>query len=223
MNKIITKDLSKAFNTDGITNLVLQDINFQISQGETCSIIGASGCGKSTFLHLLAKLDDHSSGEISFNDQNYKNLNSNSAANLRLNNFGFVYQFHHLLEDFNSFDNCKIVQDLNNKSDNPNIDELLISVGLKDKFKSFPYQLSGGEKQRLAIARALSNNPNFLIMDEPTGNLDNKTSKLIQDLILEISYKRDIGIILATHDLNFANMMDTVYEIFDGGLRKVNE
>ena len=219
----MTKDLSKIFNTDGIKNLVLQDINFQISQGETCSIIGASGCGKSTFLHLLAKLDDHSSGEITFNDQNYKNLNSNSAANLRLNNFGFVYQFHHLLEDFNSFDNCKIVQDLNNKSDNPNIDELLISVGLKDKFKSFPYQLSGGEKQRLAIARALSNNPNFLIMDEPTGNLDNKTSKLIQDLILEISYKRDIGIILATHDLNFANMMDTVYEIFDGGLSKIND
>ena len=223
MNKIITKDLSKTFNTDGITNLVLQDINFQISQGETCSIIGASGCGKSTFLHLLAKLDDHSSGEIMFNDQNYKKLNSNSSANLRLDNFGFVYQFHHLLEDFNSFDNCKIVQDLNNKSDNPNIDELLISVGLKDKFKSFPYQLSGGEKQRLAIARALSNNPNFLIMDEPTGNLDNKTSKLIQDLIIEISHKRDIGIILATHDLNFANMMDTVYEIFDGGLSKINE
>ena len=223
MNKIITKDLSKIFNTDGIMNLVLQDINFQISQGETCSIIGASGCGKSTFLHLLAKLDDHSTGEIMFNDQSYKNLNSNSSANLRLENFGFVYQFHHLLEDFNSFDNCKIVQDLNNKSDNPDIDELLISVGLKDKFKSFPYQLSGGEKQRLAIARALSNNPNFLIMDEPTGNLDNKTSKLIQDLILEISHKRDIGIILATHDLNFANMMDTVYEIYDGGLRKVNE
>ena len=223
MNKIITKDLSKTFNTDGIMNLVLQDINFQISQGETCSITGASGCGKSTFLHLLAKLDDHSSGEIMFNDHNYKNLNSNSSANLRLDNFGFVYQFHHLLEDFNSFDNCKIVQDLNNKRDNPNIDELLISVGLKDKFKSFPYQLSGGEKQRLAIARALSNNPNFLIMDEPTGNLDNKTSKLVQDLILEISNKRDVGIILATHDLNFANMMDTVYEIFDGGLSKINE
>jgi len=223
MNKIITKDLSKIFNTDGIMNLVLQDINFQISQGETCSIIGASGCGKSTFLHLLAKLDDHSSGEIMFNDQSYKNLNSNSSANLRLDNFGFVYQFHHLLEDFNSYDNCKIVQDLNNKSNNPNIDELLISVGLKDKFKSFPYQLSGGEKQRLAIARALSNNPNFLIMDEPTGNLDNKTSKLIQDLIFEISHKRDIGIILATHDLNFANMMDKVYEIFDGGLSKINE
>ena len=223
MNKIITKDLSKIFNTDGIMNLVLQDINFQISQGETCSIIGASGCGKSTFLHLLAKLDDHSSGEIMFNDQSYKNLNSNSSANLRLDNFGFVYQFHHLLEDFNSYDNCKIVQDLNNKNNNPNIDELLISVGLKDKFKSFPYQLSGGEKQRLAIARALSNNPNFLIMDEPTGNLDNKTSKLIQDLIFEISHKRDIGIILATHDLNFANMMDKVYEIFDGGLSKINE
>ena len=223
MNKIITKDLSKTFNTDGIMNLVLQDINFQISQGETCSIIGASGCGKSALLHLVAKLDDASSGEIMFNDQNYKNLNSNSSASLRLDNFGFVYQFHHLLDDFNSYDNCKIVQDLNNKNDNPNIDELLMSVGLKDKFKSFPYQLSGGEKQRLAIARALSNNPNFLIMDEPTGNLDNKTSKLIQDLILEISHKRNIGIILATHDLNFANMMDTVYEIFDGGLRKINE
>ncbi len=223
MNKITTKGLSKTFNTNGMMNQVLQDINFQISQGETCSIIGASGCGKSTFLHLLANLDDYSSGEIMYNDQNYNHLNSNSSANLRLDNFGFVYQFHHLLDDFNSYDNCKIVQDLNNKNDNPNIDELLISVGLKDKFKSFPYQLSGGEKQRLAIARALSNNPNFLIMDEPTGNLDNKTSKLVQDLILEISNKRDVGIILATHDLNFANMMDAVYEILDGGLRKINE
>ena len=223
MNKIITKNLSKTFYTDGIKNLVLKNINFQISQGETCSIIGASGCGKSTFLHLLAKLDDLTSGEIIFNEINYKHLNSNSSANLRLNNFGFVYQFHHLLEDFNAFENCKIVQDLNKSVDNPNIDDILISVGLKDKFKSYPYQLSGGEKQRLAIARALSNKPNFLIMDEPTGNLDNKTSELIQDLIFNISQNRQIGIILATHDLNFANMMDTVYEIYDGGLRKVNE
>jgi lipoprotein-releasing system ATP-binding protein len=223
MNKIFTEDLSKTFITDGIKNSVLRNINFSMSQGETCSIIGTSGCGKSTFLHLLAKLDDYSSGSIFFNKINYSDLNSNSSASLRLDNFGFVYQFHHLLEDFNAFDNCKIVQDLNNNKNNPNIDELLISVGLKDKFKSYPYQLSGGEKQRLAIARALSNNPNFLIMDEPTGNLDNKTSKLIQELILEISHKRNIGIILATHDLNFANMMDAVYEIFDGGLRKINE
>ena len=112
---------------------------------------------------------------------------------------------------------------MNNKNNNPNIDDLLINVGLKDKFKSYPYQLSGGEKQRLAIARALSNNPNFLIMDEPTGNLDNKTSKLIQNLITNISQSQNIGIILATHDLNFANMMNTVYEISDGGLKRVNE
>ena len=223
MNKIIANDLSKIFISDGIKNSVLQDINFTISQGETCSIIGASGCGKSTFLHLLANLDDITSGKILFNEINYSDLNSNSSASLRLENFGFVYQFHHLLEDFNAFDNCKIVQDLNNKKDNPDIDELLTSVGLKDKFYSYPFQLSGGEKQRLAIARALSNNPNFLIMDEPTGNLDNKTSQLIQDLILNISRNNEIGIILATHDLNFANMMDTVYEIYDGGLRKVNE
>ena len=160
---------------------------------------------------------------IFFNKINYSDLNSNSSAELRIDNFGFVYQFHHLLEDFNCYDNCKIVQDLNNKNDNPNIDDLLINVGLKDKFKSYPYQLSGGEKQRLAIARALSNNPNFLIMDEPTGNLDNKTSKLIQNLITNISQSQNIGIILATHDLNFANMMNTVYEISDGGLKRVNE
>ena len=223
MNKIIANDLSKIFISDGIKNSVLQDINFTISQGETCSIIGASGCGKSTFLHLLANLDDITSGKILFNEINYSDLNSNSSASLRLENFGFVYQFHHLLEDFNAFDNCKIVQDLNNKKDNPDIDELLTSVGLKDKFYSYPFQLSGGEKQRLAIARALSNNPNFLIMDEPTGNLDNKTSQLIQNLIMNISRNNEIGVILATHDLNFANMMDTVYEIYDGGLRKVND
>ena len=223
MNNIVVKNLSKSFLTDNIENLVLQDINFEISQGETCSIIGASGCGKSTFLHLLARLDAFSSGDIFFNKINYSDLNSNSSAELRINNFGFVYQFHHLLEDFNCYDNCKIVQDLNNKNNNPNIDDLLINVGLKDKFKSYPYQLSGGEKQRLAIARALSNNPNFLIMDEPTGNLDNKTSKLIQNLITNISQSQNIGIILATHDLNFANMMNTVYEISDGGLKRVNE
>ena len=114
MNKIFTEDLSKTFITDGIKNSVLRDINFSISQGETCSIIGASGCGKSTFLHLLAKLDDYSSGRIFFNEINYSDLNSDSSASLRLDNFGFVYQFHHLLEDFNAFDNCKIVQDLNN-------------------------------------------------------------------------------------------------------------
>ena len=153
MNKIFTEDLSKTFITDGIKNSVLRDINFSISQGESCSIIGASGCGKSTFLHLLAKLDDYSSGRIFFNEINYSDLNSDSSARLRLDNFGFVYQVHHLLEDFNAFDNCKIVQ----------------------------------------------------------------------DLILNISRNNEIGIILATHDLNFANMMDTVYEIFDGGLRKVNE
>ena len=202
---------------------VIHGIDLFINNGEFCVLVGPSGCGKSTFLHLIAKLDDYSSGRIFFNEINYSDLNSDSSASLRLDNFGFVYQFHHLLEDFNAFDNCKIVQDLNNNKNNPNIDELLISVGLKDKFKSYPYQLSGGEKQRLAIARALSNNPNFLIMDEPTGNLDNKTSKLVQDLILNISRNNQIGIILATHDLNFANMMDTVYEIFDGGLRKVNE
>ena len=202
-------------------NQVLQDINFQISQGETCSIIGASGCGKSTFLHLLAKLDDHSSGEIMFNDQNYKNLNSNSSANLRLDNFGFVYQFHHLLEDFNSFDNCKIVQDLNNKSDNPNIDELLISVGLKDKFKSFPYQLSGGEKQRLAIARALSNNPNFLIMDEPTGNLDNKNSSEVLSYFLKLKQKDKI-VLIATHNREIAKKADYTLSIRDGIIKTSN-
>ena len=97
MNKIFTEDLSKTFITDGIKNSVLRDINFSISQGETCSIIGASGCGKSTFLHLLAKLDDYSSGRIFFNEINYSDLNSDSSASLRLDNFGFVYQFHHLL------------------------------------------------------------------------------------------------------------------------------
>ena len=142
MNKIFTEDLSKTFITDGIKNSVLRDINFSISQGETCSIIGASGCGKSTFLHLLAKLDDYSSGRIFFNEINYSDLNSDSSASLRLDNFGFVYQFHHLLEDFNAFDNCKIIQDLNSNKNNPNIDELLFNVGLKDKSKSFPYQLS---------------------------------------------------------------------------------
>ena len=195
MNKIFTEDLSKTFITDGIKNSVLRDINFSISQGETCSIIGASGCGKSTFLHLLAKLDDYSSGRIFFNEINYSDLNSDSSASLRLDNFGFVYQFHHLLEDFNAFDNCKIVQDLNNNKNNPNIDELLISVGLKDKFKSYPYQLSGGEKQRLAIARALYFDPPVLIFDEPTSALDEKNEIDVIKIIKNLSKSKTIFIV----------------------------
>ena len=221
MNKIFTEDLSKTFITDGIKNSVLHDINFSISQGETCSIIGASGCGKSTFLHLLAKLDDYSSGRIFFNEINYSDLNSDSSASLRLENFGFVYQFHHLLEDFNAFDNCKIVQDLNNKKNNPNIDELLTSVGLKDKFKSYPYQLSGGEKQRLAIARALSNNPNFLIMDEPTGNLDRKTGNAVSELLFGLNRETGTTLILVTHDERLASQCERVLHLEDGQLNEV--
>lgn len=223
MNKLECHKLCKSFEIGDDNINVLNNIDLVIEAGDSIAITGKSGAGKSTLLHILATLDRPTSGSVLLDGDNLTNSSNENLSKVRLNNFGFVYQFHHLLDDFNAFDNCKIVQDLNNKKNNPNIDELLISVGLKDKFKSYPYQLSGGEKQRLAIARALSNNPNFLIMDEPTGNLDNKTSKLIQDLILEISHKRNIGIILATHDLNFANMMDTVYEIFDGGLRKINE
>jgi lipoprotein-releasing system ATP-binding protein len=142
-----------------------------------------------------------------------------------LNSFGFVYQFHHLLEDLNVYENILIPQQLkygSNSNDSAGkVIKLLDQLGLSSRAKHLPWKLSGGEKQRVAIARAIVNNPSFLFLDEPTGNLDDENSNLVQDLILQIANEHDIALILSTHDTNFANKMNTIYKISNRNIKEV--
>ena len=142
-----------------------------------------------------------------------------------MNSFGFVYQFHHLLEDLNVYENILIPQQLkygSNSNDSAGkVIKLLDQLGLSSRAKHLPWKLSGGEKQRVAIARAIVNNPSFLFLDEPTGNLDDENSNLVQDLILQIANEHDIALILSTHDTNFANKMNTIYKISNRNIKEV--
>ena len=187
MNKIECKSIYKSFVINNDVLNVLSDINLDIVQGEKIAITGMSGAGKSSFLHILAGLDKPTSGNIFFNNTNIAKLNNVSLSNIRLNNFGFVYQFHHLLEDLTIEENIYMPAYLNNsldKSKKYKAKEIMKTLNIYERKNHLPWKLSGGEKQRAAIGRALINEPRFLFLDEPTGNLDESNSVIIQDLSL---------------------------------------
>lgn len=225
MNNIVCKNIFKSFKHESEDMPVLDNINLSISKAERLAITGASGAGKSTLLQLLAGLDKPSQGNIFIDDIDLHSIKPIEQSKIRLNSFGFVYQFHHLLEDLNVYENILIPQQLKhgsdlNKSANKVI-RLLDQLGLSSRSKHLPWKLSGGEKQRVAIARAIVNNPSFLFLDEPTGNLDDENSNLVQDLILQIANEHDIALILSTHDTNFANKMNTIYKINNRNIKEV--
>ena len=224
MNNINCKNIFKSFQHDNEDMPVLENINLSITKADRLAITGASGAGKSTLLQLLAGLDKPSKGNIFIDDIDLQSINPIEQSKIRLNSFGFVYQFHHLLEDLNVYENILIPQQLkfgSNSNDSAGkVTKLLDQLGLSSRAKHLPWKLSGGEKQRVAIARAIVNNPSFLFLDEPTGNLDDENSNLVQDLILQIANEHDIALILSTHDTNFANKMNTIYKICN---RNINE
>ena len=224
MNSLILHKLSKTFDENSLSNRVINDFSLTINQGESIAFIGKSGAGKSTLLHLMAKLESASSGtvQVSIANKNYdyENMTSNEISKLRLNHYGFVYQQHHLLEDLTCLENCTLPSELKTKGDINldyilNLFERMELLPIKDRY---PNTLSGGEKQRVAIIRAVSHKPNFLFLDEPTGNLDQENSSTIQHLLQGLINLEKMGVILATHDINFANMMDKVFEIQNGNI-----
>ena len=225
MNNIVCKNIFKSFKHESEDMPVLDNINLSISKAERLAITGASGAGKSTLLQLLAGLDKPSQGNIFIDDIDLHSIKPLEQSKIRLNSFGFVYQFHHLLEDLNVYENILIPQQLKhgsdlNKSANKVI-RLLDQLDLSSRSKHLPWKLSGGEKQRVAIARAIVNNPSFLFLDEPTGNLDDENSHLVQELILQIADEHNIALILSTHDTNFANKMNTIYKISNRNIKEV--
>ena len=219
MNKIESINLNKSFFIDGIEIKVLNKVNLSIKRGDLVALSGKSGAGKSTLLQILASLDTPSSGLIKYDDTSTKSLNNSELSSLRLNNFGFVYQFHHLLEDLTVMENILIpVEILNKSNDKSEVLKIIDEVGLSHRLNHHPWRLSGGEKQRVAIARALINKPDFIFLDEPTGNLDEENAEIIQKLLLDISCKYNIALITATHDSSFIRNFDKIYKIQDMNL-----
>lgn len=222
MNKIECINLSKSFFVDNNKIDVLDNINISIKRGDLVALSGRSGAGKSTLLQILASLDAPSSGLIKYDDKLITSFNNSDLSNIRLNNFGFVYQFHHLLEDLTVIENILIPLEISNKSiDKLAVMKIVDEVGLSNRINHHPWKLSGGEKQRVAIARALINKPNFIFLDEPTGNLDEDNAEIIQNLLLDISRRYKIALITATHDSNFIKNFDKIYKIQDMNLNEV--
>jgi lipoprotein-releasing system ATP-binding protein len=218
MNKINCINISKSFVVEGNNIKVLENINLTIEKGELVAISGQSGAGKSTLLHIVASLDEASSGSILYDNNPMEGHSNLALSNIRLNNFGFVYQFHHLLEDLTVLENIMIPLQIAGSKNLNNALNIIDEVGLSSRINHLPWKLSGGEKQRVAIARAMINNPDFIFLDEPTGNLDDENAIIIQNLLLDISKRNNIALVTATHDNKFIKSFEKIYNLKDFNL-----
>ena len=203
---------------------VLRNLNLEVSSGDSIAILGQSGCGKSTLLNLIAGLDHPTEGEVLVNNINISELDEKNRTDLRSNNLGFIFQFHHLLNDFTSLYNVALPLLINGS----NIDnamalstKLLTDVGLENRLNHKPSELSGGERQRVAIARAMITKPACLIADEPTGNLDLKNAEGILELIIDLNSKATSALLIVTHDLGIANKMERKLNLADQELVEI--
>ena len=203
---------------------VLRNLNLEVSSGDSIAILGQSGCGKSTLLNLIAGLDYPTAGEVLVNNINISELDEKNRTDLRSNNLGFIFQFHHLLNDFTSLYNVALPLLINGS----NIDnamalstKLLTDVGLENRLNHKPSELSGGERQRVAIARAMITKPACLIADEPTGNLDSKNAEGILELIIDLNSKATSALLIVTHDLGIANKMERKLNLADQELVEI--
>ena len=190
MNKLQAKNISMSFASAQNTVDVLTDISLVLDEGQSIGIIGSSGCGKTTLLQILAGLETPSVGKVFFNDINLSANNKTQFTQLRSSLFGFVYQFHYLLEDLTILENCEltfqILQSKDRTADHQSILAIFDELGISHLKDHYPFMLSGGERQRAAIARAVAHKPTFLLMDEPTGNLDNENAAIIQELTINL-------------------------------------
>jgi lipoprotein-releasing system ATP-binding protein len=215
-------NLHKAYNDSAKELQVLKGVNFKIEEGKFAALIGPSGAGKSTLLHILGGLDCPSQGSVIFEGQELYKLSDQQLSRIRNSRIGFVFQFYHLLSEFSVLENVMmpVLISGSNKKGIAEADEfarkLLKRVGLLDRLTHFPSQLSGGEKQRVAIVRALMNKPKLLLCDEPTGNLDSQSSAEIIALIKNINVENKMTILLVTHNEELASNAERTYHLRDG-------
>lgn len=215
-------NICKSYTTNGLEKLmVLQSVNLNIATGDLIGLTAPSGAGKSTLLHICGLLDTSDSGKINFLGQDIQKASDKTRTLIRRRDIGFVYQFHHLLPEFSALENIVLPQLINGKkpqqASNRAI-ELLKLVGLENRASHRPAQLSGGEQQRVAFCRAVANKPKLLLADEPTGNLDEKTSEIVFDALLSLVELSGMAALIATHNENLAKKMNRRISLKSGKL-----
>lgn len=219
------RNLAKTYREGRDTLRVFSDVNLSVAPGETLAIVGSSGSGKTTLLNMLGGLDRPSDGEVWIGGERIHGMRERERCRFRNRTLGFVYQFHHLLAEFSALDNVALPAALgrfNPRQARAKARDLLERVGLGERLKHKPSELSGGERQRVAIARALVNEPRCVLMDEPTGNLDDETGERIQGLMRELNEQLDASFVVATHDLELAQGMGRVMRLDHGGLSEAS-
>ena len=225
-NKIIElKNVNKIYKTKAEEIHILKNINLSFSKGNFVSIQGKSGSGKTTLLNILGLLDVPTNGDMFIDEKKINYKNEKIKNRIRNEKIGFVFQFHYLLNEFTALENVMMPALINKNLDKKEIKkralELLTLVGLSERIKHKPLELSGGEKQRVAIARSMINNPEIILADEPTGNLDTETSLVIYNLFKKINEEKKQSIIIVTHSLELANLAEYKYKIEKGEFNKV--
>ena len=198
---------------------VLKGVDLAFQRGEKAAIVGASGVGKTTLLHVLGTLDRPTAGKVLFEGKDIYALNEKDLAFFRNREIGFVFQFHHLLPEFNALENTMmpcLIQGISKEESHSRAEAILTMVGLRERFSHKPGELSGGEQQRVAVARALVLEPRVLLADEPTGNLDTKTGESVFDLLQEMNRIKGVTLVVVTHNLNLAEKLSRQIQLIDG-------
>jgi len=213
------EEVTKVFKSGRSQVEVLKGLNYTIERQNSLAIVGASGVGKSTLLYILGALEPPTSGQVIFDGIDLYGQDQKALALLRNRKIGFVFQFHHLLSEFNALENTampSLIRGLSRKEAYNQAEKILVRVGLKDRLTHRIGEMSGGEQQRVAVARALVTEPEVLLADEPTGNLDTGTGRRINDLIMELNQEKGLTMIIATHNLELARMMSSQVRLSQG-------
>ena len=216
---IVVEGLEKAYPFGKGRIEVLQGVDLTVERGEMLGVVGVSGAGKSTLLHIMGALDRPTAGTVRYGGENVFALPEASLASFRNTRIGFVFQFHHLLAEFSILENTMMASLIARRpveAARSAAEELLVAVGLKDRLRHKPGELSGGEQQRAAVARALINEPDVVLADEPTGNLDRATGEAVHAMLRRLSIERSLTFVVATHNESLAAQLDRVVRIEDG-------
>ncbi len=219
------KGISKIYNENGSDKLVIfNNINLNIKKSELIGIVAPSGTGKTSLLNISGLLDLPSSGEVRILNKNTKSLTIEMRNNIRREHLGFVFQSSNLINEFNAIENVALSRIIKGNNFPDALDyakKLLVNVGLENRLYNRPLQLSGGEKQRVAICRAIANDPHLLLADEPTGNLDNENSQLVFKLLIDLVKKKNMSALVATHNLDLVKKMDRVFSLTKNGFKEM--
>ena len=213
------ENLAKSFGTGSSRVEVLTGVDLEIERGQSLAVVGASGVGKSTLLNILGTLEPPTSGRLTLNGMELSGQDPKALAAIRNKKIGFVFQFHHLLPEFDALENTAIpmlIARMSRHDAYQRAEDILVRVGLADRLKHRIGELSGGEQQRVAVARSLAMEPELLLADEPTGNLDSRTGRRINDLLMELNEEKGLTSVVVTHNLDLARMMSRQIRLVDG-------